>query len=141
MDLAELRRAVKTYLASEDLNYSISELELYINAVKCFQQYDEIGEFSVEQILKRFVGKWNNRDAYIEEMLVEHGVEDALQLIELPSPIQNIGMFLECLNYDKIWEAMSQAESALKGYIWNDSDNKEADYRFYVYDITSENGR
>lgn len=51
------------------------------------------------------------------------------------TPNGTFPMFLECLDYDKIWETMSQMETALKGYKWNDSNNEKADYYFYIYDM------
>jgi hypothetical protein len=111
-------------------------LKSYVKSVKCFQQYDEIGEFSVGQILNRFVGKWETRDAYIEEELIEFGIESSLQDILIPCPICGVSMFLECLNYDKVWGTMSQMGGALKGYKWNNPNNEEADHYFYVYDMT-----
>lgn len=48
MNQAELELAVKDYLEGHDPSYDESQFTLLINAVKCFQQYDEIGEFSVE---------------------------------------------------------------------------------------------
>ena len=135
MNQAELEIAVKDYLGGYDPSYDKSQFTLLINAVQCFQAFHE-DEFSVEQILKRFVGKWDNRDAYIEEMLVEYGVESSLQDILIPVPNDGVPMFLECLNYDKIWETMSQT-GALKGYIniWSEN-NPDFDHYFYVYDMT-----
>lgn len=111
-------------------------LKDYVNAVKCFQQYDEINEFTVDQILNKFIGKWDNRNAHVEEALLNSGVESRLQDIQLPCPNGSVPMFIECLDYDKIWETMSQMEGALKGYKWNDPDDEEADHQFYVYDMT-----
>lgn len=69
-------------------------------------------------------------------MLVEYEVEDKLQDIKIPCPTGGVPMFLECLDYDKVWETMSQMGGALKGYIniWSES-NPEFDHYFYVYDM------
>lgn len=110
----------------------------YLNAVKCFRQHDKLGELSIPQILNKFVGVWDNRDAYIEEVLEEYGIEDKLQDIKLPSPNGDIRMYLECLDYNELWKAMSQMGMALKGYIYTSIDYypPEADHRFYIYDMT-----
>ena len=131
-----IENSVCNFLEGQDPSYSQEEFTTHVNAVKCFQQYDEIGEFSVEQILKRFVGKWETRDAYVEKMLIEYGVEDRLQDIDIPCPTGGVPMFLECLDYDKVWETMSQMRGALKGYKRNNPNDEEADHYFYVYDMT-----
>lgn len=106
----------------------------YLNAVKCFRQHDKLGELSIPQILNKFVGVWDSRDAYIEEVLEEYGIEDKLQEIKLPGDIR---MSLSCLDYDELWKAMSQLNTALRGYTYISIDYypPEADHRFYVYDM------
>ena len=113
-------------------------LQEYVNAVKCFQQHDELGEFSIPQILNKFVGVWDKRDDYIDEVLEEYGIEDKLQDIKLPSPCGDIRMYLGCLDYDELWKAMSHLHTALRGYTYISIDYypPEANHRFYVYDMT-----
>lgn len=113
-------------------------LQEYVNAVKCFQQHDELGEFSIPQILSKFVGVWDNKEAYIDEVLETYDIEDKLQGINLPSPNGDIPMYLGCLDYDELWRAMSQLNTVLRGciYISIDYYPPEADHRFYVYDMT-----
>lgn len=113
-------------------------LKEYVNAVKCFQQYDKLDEFSIPQILSKFVGVWDKRDDYIDEVLETYGIEDKLQDIKIPSPNGEIRMYLECLDYDELWRAISQMGMALRGHIYTSIDYypPEADHRFYVYDMT-----
>lgn len=127
------------------LDYEISRRQPYdeqmkcllINAVKCFQYYEEAEEYTISQILNKFVGKWDSRDAYIEEMLVEHGIEEKLQQINIPCPNGGVAMYIECLNYDEIWNTMSQYGMAMKGYVnVHSEDNPDFDHYFYVYDMT-----
>lgn len=132
-----IENSVCNFLEEQDPSYSQEEFTTHVNAVKCFQRYDEIGEFSVEQILNKFIGKWETRDAYVEVALLEHCVEEMIQEITIPCPTGGVPMFLECLDYDKVWETMSQMETVLKGYvnIWSEN-NPDFDHCFYVYDMT-----
>lgn len=131
-----LENEVKAWVISAcGEEYANEDYTEYVNAVKCFQHYNLPDEFTVEQILNKFVGKWENREAYVGEMLVEYGVEEKIQSIN--TPCSQIPMTLECLDYEYVWQSMSQRETALKGWVnvWSES-NPDFDHYFYVYNMT-----
>lgn len=135
LDLELEVQAYLDYLDENEMPYDEQMICLLTNAVKCFNYYEE--GYTISQILNKFVGKWESRDAYIEEMLVEHGIEEKLQQINIPCPNGRVAMHIECLDYDKIWNTMSQYGMALKGYVnVHSKDNPDFDHCFYVYDMT-----
>lgn len=130
-------QAYLDYLEDNEMPYDEEMICLLINAVKCFQYYEEAEEYTISQILNKFVGKWENRDAYIEEMLVEHGIEEKIQQINIPCPNGRVAMYIDCLDFDEIWNTMSQLNTTLKGYVnVHSEDNPDFDHCFYVYDMT-----
>lgn len=144
MSFTELEQQIINYDKQNDCSLELysddgidkPRLKDYVQAVKCFQHYHP-DEFTVDQILNKFIGKWDNRDAYVEVALLEHCVEEMIQEITIPCPNGSVPMFLECLDYSRVWETMSRMETVLKGYvnIWSEN-NPDFDHCFYVYDMT-----
>ena len=137
LDLELEAQAYLEYLDENEMPYDEQMMYLLlISAVKCFQYY-EGEEYTIPQILNKFVGKWESRDAYIEEMLVEHGIEEKIQQINIPCPNGSVAMYIECLDFDQIWNTMSQCGMSMKGFVNVHSENNpDFDHCFYVYDMT-----